>query len=75
MTLSTTQRSSVATNPARALRCEECRALATDAAEGWRGYLAYDPREDEAPYAVFYCALCAEREFGVITPRPYEDSG
>jgi hypothetical protein len=31
---------------------------------GWQGHLAHDPREDAAPYAVFYCPDCAEREFG-----------
>jgi hypothetical protein len=48
----------------RWLACEECGAVADDAAEGWQGHLAYDPREDEVPYAVFYCSACAEREFG-----------
>lgn len=46
------------------LRCEECHAVADDAAEGWEGHLAYGPREDDAAYAVFYCPTCATHEFG-----------
>jgi predicted RNA-binding Zn-ribbon protein involved in translation (DUF1610 family) len=50
---------------AKALRCEECGALAWRTARGWQGHVAYDPREDEAPYTVFYCPACAQREFGL----------
>jgi len=50
-------------HPRSVLRCEECGTAANDAALQWQGHLAYDPREDEAPYAVFYCPTCAAREF------------
>jgi hypothetical protein len=46
------------------LRCEECGAVSVNGAEGWRSYLAFDPREDEHPVTVSYCPDCARREFG-----------
>lgn len=46
------------------MSCEECDAPADCSAKGWRTYLAYDPREDEIPYAVTYCPACSAREFG-----------
>jgi hypothetical protein len=51
------------------LRCEECGAVSTHEAEGWRSYLAFDPREDEYPAAVNYCPDCARREFEPIERR------
>jgi Zn finger protein HypA/HybF involved in hydrogenase expression len=47
------------------LRCNECKAVADDAAEGWQAHLAYDPREDEESFVVFFCPDCASREFGL----------
>ena len=51
------------------LRCEECEAVSVNGAEGWRSYLAFDPREDDHSVAVSYCADCARREFGPIECR------
>ncbi len=47
------------------LRCEECGAVATDAAVGWRAYRVFDPEEDDAPEVVIYCPVCAAHEFGL----------
>jgi hypothetical protein len=43
------------------LVCQECGKEADVNAHGWRAYLT-DDEEDSRP--VFYCAVCAEREFG-----------
>jgi hypothetical protein len=57
------------------LACEECGVIAKGTAEGWQGHLAYDPREDEAPFTVFYCPVCASNEFGADpTERNRESS-
>jgi hypothetical protein len=56
-------------------KVEPLRALVLHPAEGWQGHLAYDPREHEAPYAVFYCPACAEREFGDCLDRPERPEG
>ena len=45
------------------LPCVECDAVADDDAASWRAYLAYDLREDEAPFVALYCPACAAREF------------
>lgn len=46
-------------------RCAECDArwLPADE-ERWRAYLGCDEHFDEPLELVFYCADCAEREFG-----------
>jgi hypothetical protein len=50
------------------LRCEECLATADETARAWEAHLAYDPREDERPFVVIYCPMCAAREFGSQLP-------
>jgi hypothetical protein len=52
----------IARSRARA-RCEECRHPWTHAAERWRAYWIDDGPNDKL---LFYCAGCAEREFGTI---------
>ena len=48
-----------------ALRCAECGRHAEPDAAGWRGYRADDPRDEGAePELVFFCPVCAAREFG-----------
>ena len=56
------------------MQCEECGVVPEGEAAGWVGHLAYDPREDEAPYTVFYCPTCAEREFGNATASSESDA-
>jgi hypothetical protein len=56
------------------VRCQECLREAAGNAVGWRAYptdtlFAEDLDTDEAPYVVFYCPVCAEREFGPLLPR------
>jgi hypothetical protein len=48
------------------LVCTECRTVHTGNAEGWRGYRADIPYEDELPRIGFYCADCAAKEFGPV---------
>jgi hypothetical protein len=33
-------------------------------AAGWRAYIGYDIREDDAPAVFVFCTECAELEFG-----------
>jgi hypothetical protein len=56
------------------LTCQECSATGTDEAGGWQGHLAYDAREDEASYVVFFCPSCAAREFG-DDPNSQDEAG
>lgn len=46
--------------------CIECAASSarTSFARGWRAYLV-DLDDDGQDEAVFYCPVCAEREFGI----------
>jgi hypothetical protein len=44
--------------------CWECLALADEQAKGWRAYRGDVPGEDFEPILLFYCPVCAEREFG-----------
>ena len=55
------------------LACQECFAVADDAATsiGWRGYLVDD--EDGRDYVVVYCAECTEREFGPLLTRSLDE--
>jgi hypothetical protein len=46
------------------MRCQECGVDADERAEGWRAYHGHEPDEGEEPFVVFYCPVCAEREFG-----------
>jgi len=43
------------------ISCEECRQPSLWTIERWRAYWIDDGDEDRLP---FYCAECAEREFG-----------
>ena len=47
------------------LSCEECGETAKGDATGWRAYLTVDDQ------CAFYCAVCAEREFGEDEPSPW----
>jgi hypothetical protein len=38
--------------------------LVADAEERWRAHLGIEEDIDEPAEVVFYCAACAEREFG-----------
>jgi len=49
-----------------AVRCVECHDLARGEATGWRGYHLWRRRSDAVPEVVFYCPVCAFREFGPI---------
>jgi hypothetical protein len=51
------------------MRCEECGVQATGKAERWRALVT----RDDAPSLVFYCAECAEREFGCPGERSDDD--
>jgi hypothetical protein len=42
--------------------CEECEVEAEGDAQGWEAYLA-DLDDDGQDEVVFYCPVCAEREF------------
>ena len=44
------------------LACEECSAVADDAARGWEAHLV-DEDDDGEDEVVFYCPVCAAREF------------
>jgi hypothetical protein len=46
------------------VRCQECRAEADELALGWRAYRGDGSDEGEEPFLLFYCPVCAEREFG-----------
>jgi hypothetical protein len=49
--------------------CEEC-ACITGRATGWLAHLIEDRDEpDQVPYVVFYCPVCAQREFGWVSFR------
>jgi hypothetical protein len=50
------------TTTADPLTCAECGRVATDHATGWKAFRT--DLEDEPPALAFYCAGCAEREFG-----------
>jgi len=57
------------------MRCEECGVEADHQAPGWRAYRTDLPAnvefdDDETPIVVFYCANCAEQEFGLSGPIP-----
>jgi hypothetical protein len=51
------------------VKCEECGAVAEGNAEGWRAYRGDEPDERE-PLVVFFCPICAEKEFGPACARP-----
>jgi hypothetical protein len=60
-------------DPRQELTCEECSCI-TEAAEGWVSLIVDDPDEpDFEEYVVFYCPVCAEREFNYVPCRglPY----
>jgi predicted RNA-binding Zn-ribbon protein involved in translation (DUF1610 family) len=44
------------------MTCEECGQKATGRAEGWEALLV-DLDDDGQDEVVFYCPVCAEREF------------
>ncbi len=47
------------------VECEECRST-SELGEGWRAMIGFCPEEDEAPFVVIYCPVCAESEFGPV---------
>jgi hypothetical protein len=47
-------------------RCEECEVEAEGDAQGWEAHLA-DLDDDGQDEIVFYCPICAEREFHTTT--------
>lgn len=49
--------------------CQECRREADPDADGWRAFIADDPRTDEAAAVAVYCPGCAAREFGPAGER------
>ena len=48
------------------MRCEECHVEAEGDAKGWEALLA-DLDDDGQDEVVFYCPLCAQREFPTTT--------
>ena len=51
------------------LHCEECERVSLEG-RGWMAFIVEDEDEPETPaYVVSYCPTCAEREFGVYSPR------
>lgn len=55
------------------LVCSECgRRADTDAARGWQGHLVEDDEDDGTEEVVFFCPLCAAREFGDRVARPLD---
>ena len=48
------------------MECAECGVDADGRAEGWRGYRTDDPDLHEPSDLAWFCALCAEREFGPV---------
>jgi hypothetical protein len=44
--------------------CVECGRRSDAGWVGWRAYRVDDPELDEPPALGFYCATCAEAEFG-----------
>lgn len=47
------------------LVCMECKESSDACARGWRGYLV-DRDDDGQDEVVFYCPVCASREFGQL---------
>jgi hypothetical protein len=50
--------------PPHVLACVECPRVSSATARGWKAYRVEDQETDETPRLAFYCADCAEREFG-----------
>jgi hypothetical protein len=53
------------------LVCVECRRPADAQARGWQGHLV-EADDDEGDEVVFFCPLCAAREFGDLHRRPLD---
>ena len=53
--------------------CVECGRLSGPYWIRWRAYRVDDPELEEAPEIAFYCASCADREFGPPRRRPLEE--
>ena len=52
------------------VECIECRRVNAFLWHGWKAYRVDDPdTEARLPELGFYCPGCAEREFGVRTPK------
>ena len=45
------------------MRCEECEVEAEEDARGWEAHLADLDDDDGEDELLFYCPVCAEREF------------
>ena len=59
------------------MRCQECERVAVGEAVGWRAYRADSANDDSDPSqriaaVVFYCPVCALREFGPVRTRRAE---
>jgi hypothetical protein len=46
------------------LVCQECNLRSDERALGWRALRGDVPGEDPEPLLLFYCPICAAREFG-----------
>lgn len=55
------------------MRCQECGREATGNAAGWEAHVV-DVDDDGQNDLVFYCRVCAEREFHCIDPAADEQS-
>ncbi len=51
----------------KVLRCQKCEKPLDTEKDAWRGYRLDAPDEDDHPILAFYCAECADWEFG-LTP-------
>ena len=56
------------------LFCAECGRCAEAEAQGWRAYLV-DADDYEGDEVLFFCPMCAAREFGELRRRPYPAGG
>jgi hypothetical protein len=54
------------------LHCEECAGISLNG-RGWIALIIDDEEDPETPACVAsWCAACAEREFGLVSPRAHE---
>jgi len=54
------------------LACSECGRRADTDARGWQGHLVEADEDDDTEEVVFFCPLCAAREFGDRVARPLD---
>jgi len=52
------------------LVCSECGHHADRDARGWQGHIVEADEDDDTEEVVFFCPLCAAREFGKRVARP-----